>query len=168
MTVKDIAELCGVSDQTVFNWMAKLESLNQEIWLRIRDKLAASSPEHPSDYNLEETLAIIGDGGGHETLAALLEENAKNKNALAAYNPAGSPLWDIDRLIEAKIAEALSNTTALTKSPSRNTQAFNAITKAIGALKKWDGRWYPVTQDEFDGVLKLLVSVKNYLADGKP
>jgi predicted transcriptional regulator len=83
MTIKEIAGLCGVSDQTVLNWIHKLESLNQKIWLRISEKLEKGSPEHPSDYDLGETLEIISEGGGNKALASLLGENAINKNAVA-------------------------------------------------------------------------------------
>jgi len=166
MTVKDIAELCGVEAKTVYRWTEKAESLNDK--MSLRKKIDAGSPETPADFTLEETLAIIDKGGGHTTLAALLEDNAKNKNALAAYNPVGNLLGGpLDRLIEAKIAEALANTRpALARGTPKNTRSFNDITKAISAMKKWNGRWYPVTQDEFDGVLKLLVLVKNHLMEG--
>ena len=87
MTVKEIAGLCGVSDQTVLNWIHRLESLNQNIWLRISEKLEKGSPEHPSNYDLEEAIAIIGEGGENKTLAALLAENAANKAALSVRGP---------------------------------------------------------------------------------
>jgi hypothetical protein len=82
MTIKAIAELCGVKKQTVWNWANKLEVLNQKIWLRLSEKLEQGSPESPSDYDLEETLAIIGEGGGNKALAALLADNAARKYAV--------------------------------------------------------------------------------------
>jgi transcriptional regulator with XRE-family HTH domain len=83
MTIKEIVELCGVKKQTILNWAHKLEVLNQKIWLRISEKLAQGSPENPANFTLEETLAIIGEGGGNKMLAALLAENAANKDVLA-------------------------------------------------------------------------------------
>jgi hypothetical protein len=92
MTVKEIAELCGVTEQTVLNWTHKFDGsdqkiwsdiLNQKIWLRISEKLRQGSPEHPSDFTLEETLAIIGEGGGNKTLASLLADNAAKTTAVA-------------------------------------------------------------------------------------
>jgi hypothetical protein len=82
MTIKEIAELCGVTDQTILNWIHKLESLNQNIWLRISEKLEKGSPERPSDYDLGEITEIISEGGGNKMLAALLVDNAITKNAL--------------------------------------------------------------------------------------
>jgi predicted transcriptional regulator len=101
MTIKEIAELCGVSDQTVLNWIHRLESLNQKIWLRLSEKLEHGSPEHPSDYDLGETIAIIQDGGGNKTLASLLAENAVTKNALTVQSEAMAKIAKlIDKLPE--------------------------------------------------------------------
>ena len=85
MTIKEIAELCGVEERTVRNWCHGKRFLRENFSLRniIVKKLEKGSPEKPSDFSLEETLAIIGDGGGNKTVAALLEENSKNKNALS-------------------------------------------------------------------------------------
>jgi hypothetical protein len=44
--------------------------------------LDKGSPERPADFTLEETLAIIGEGGGNKALASLLAEDARNKDAL--------------------------------------------------------------------------------------
>ncbi len=77
MTIKEIAELCGVEERTVRNWCHGKRFLRENFSLRnvIVKKLEKGSPEKPSDFSLEETLAIIGDGGGNKTLATLLEEN---------------------------------------------------------------------------------------------
>jgi hypothetical protein len=85
MTIKEIAELCGVEVHTVRNWINKDNFLKENFTLRnkIKEKLEGGSPERPSDYDLEETLAIIGEGGGNKALASLLAENAENKGALA-------------------------------------------------------------------------------------
>jgi len=76
MTVKEIAELCGVEDRTVRNWCHGDRFLKEKFSLRnaIVEKLSSGSPEVPADFSLEETLAIIGDGGGNKALAALLGE----------------------------------------------------------------------------------------------
>ena len=76
MTVKEIAELCGVEDRTVRNWCHGERFLKENFSLRnaIVEKLSNGSPEVPADFSLEETLAIIRDGGKNETLAALLEK----------------------------------------------------------------------------------------------
>ena len=84
MTAKEIAELCGVEDRTVRNWCHGERFLKENFSLRnaIVEKLSNGSPEVPADFSLEETLAIIRDGGKNETLAALLEETQNLETAL--------------------------------------------------------------------------------------
>ena len=88
MTIKEIADLCGVDETTIARWIRGERFLNCKMQLRngIMEKLDRGSPEHPSDYNLEETIAIIGEGGGNKTLASLLAENAANKDAIVKSN----------------------------------------------------------------------------------
>ena len=84
MTVKEIAELCGVEDRTVRNWCHGERFLKENFSLRnaIVEKLSSGSPEVPADFSLEETLAIIRDGGKNETVAALLEKERDLTTAL--------------------------------------------------------------------------------------
>ena len=84
MTVKEIAELCGVEDRAVRNWCHGERFLKENFSLRnaIVEKLSNGSPEVPADFSLEETLAIIRDGGKNETLAALLEKERNLTTAL--------------------------------------------------------------------------------------
>ena len=99
MTIKEIAELCGVEERTVRNWCHGKRFLRENFSLRniIVKKLEKGSPEKPSDFSLEETLAIIGDGGGNKTLAALLEENSKNKNALSIAGSGGGAVQILNK-----------------------------------------------------------------------
>jgi hypothetical protein len=134
MTLKEIAELCGVDQSTIWRWAkapvykkqvgvnenllqnakglvgnpgknakgladnpvqnadnlvqnAKglAENLGEnaagfgkKIWLGISEKLeeAHKSGKDPAAFTLDETLAIIGEGGGNKVLAALLADNA--------------------------------------------------------------------------------------------
>jgi DNA-binding transcriptional MerR regulator len=100
MTIKEIAELCGVEVHTVRNWINKDDFLRENFTLRnnIKKKLEDGSPECPSDYNLGEVLEIISEGGGNRTLAALLAENAVNTNAVKTANP--FPMQRTEELIE--------------------------------------------------------------------
>ena len=84
MTVKEIAELCGVEDRTVRNWCHGERFLKENFSLRnaIVEKLSNGSPEVPADFSLEEMLSIIRDGGKNETLAALLEKERNLTTAL--------------------------------------------------------------------------------------
>ena len=87
MTVKEIAELCGADDTTVLRWTHNISDCKMQS--DIRAKLKESGHGIPADFSLEETLVIVGDGGGNKTLAALLEENNKNKNALSIAGSGG-------------------------------------------------------------------------------
>ena len=73
MTIKEIAELCGVDDTTILRWTRNISDCKMQS--DIKSKLKKSGHGIASDFSLEETLAIISDGGGNKTLAALLEEN---------------------------------------------------------------------------------------------
>jgi hypothetical protein len=85
MTIKEIAELCGVTEQTVLNWTHKFDGSDQKIWSDAFKKLVNAGHGIPADFTLDETLAIIGEGGGNTALASLLADNAANKNALAVF-----------------------------------------------------------------------------------
>lgn len=87
MKIKEIAELCGVDDTTILRWTRNISDCKMQS--DIKSKLKKSGHGIASDFSLEETLAIIGDGGGNKTLAALLEENSKNKNALSIAGSSG-------------------------------------------------------------------------------
>ncbi|MDR2798262.1 MAG: hypothetical protein LBB80_07960 [Treponema sp.] len=84
MTIKEIAELCGVDRTTVLRWAHKVsdDPVHFAQGLTIKLEEAEKSGRDPADFTLEETLAIIR-AGGNDTLANLLAENAKNKEALA-------------------------------------------------------------------------------------
>ena len=105
MTIKEIAELCAVDRRTIERWAHKViddpgqnaqgDGLMQNAkgnpaknLQGLAEKLAEAekSGTTPADFTIEETLAIIGEGGKNQTLAALLAENAASKNALAIQN----------------------------------------------------------------------------------
>jgi hypothetical protein len=52
MTVKEIAELCGVEVHTIRNWINKASFLKVNFTLRnaIKEKLEGGSPERPADF----------------------------------------------------------------------------------------------------------------------
>lgn len=84
MTIKEISELCGVEPHTIRNWINRDDFLKENFTLRIaiKEKLEKGAPETPADFDFNETVEIISEGG-NKTLAALLRENAANKDALA-------------------------------------------------------------------------------------
>jgi hypothetical protein len=137
MTIKEIAELCSVSDQTVLNWIHKPEVLNQKIWLRISEKLEHGSPEHPSDYDLGETLEIISEGGGNKALASLLAENAANKNALIVQSGRA-----LDRITELE-----KKVTSLLETPPLTPRE-----QQLRALKTYLHQHLEITGDKRDRV----------------
>lgn len=95
MTIKEIAELCGVDDTTILRWTRNISDCKMQS--DIKSKLKKSGHGIASDFSLEETLAIIGDGGGNKTLAALLEENSKNKNALSIAGSDGGAVQILNK-----------------------------------------------------------------------
>ena len=112
MTIKEIAELCGATHQTILNWVHKLvdnppknlEGDPPKNWegLAIKLQEAEKSGTTPADFTLEETLAII-EAGGNKTLAALLAENAANKNAVVAMQAVIPTLVESCNQIEAAL-----------------------------------------------------------------
>ncbi|UTD07098.1 hypothetical protein E4N90_03710 [Treponema denticola] len=95
MKIKEIAELCGVDDTTILRWTRNISDCKMQS--DIKSKLKKSGHGIASDFSLEETLAIIGDGGGNKTLAALLEENSKNKNALSIAGSGGGAVQILNK-----------------------------------------------------------------------
>jgi hypothetical protein len=80
MTVKEIAELCGVDETTVQRWVKKISDCKMQS--ELSERLTNAGHGIPADFTLDETLAIVR-AGGNDTLANLLAENAKNRDALA-------------------------------------------------------------------------------------
>lgn len=104
MTTKEIAEAVGKDERTVQRWAkatgAKVPSIG--------DKVSASSPANPANYDLEETVAIIEHGMG-KNAASLFRENAKR-----ALIPAqGSSLTARDmEVIGGIVASVMANLSA--------------------------------------------------------
>lgn len=145
MTIKEIAELCGVEERTVRSWCHGKRFLRENFSLRniIVKKLEKGSPEKPSDFSLDETLAIIGDGGGNKTLAALLEENSKNKNALSIAGSGGGAVQILnkfnDRLerIEKALADIKKGQLQISEQPE--------ITDPKTAMLYFGGKFLEIT-----------------------
>jgi uncharacterized protein YjcR len=105
MTIKEIAELCGVEPRTINNWVHKIADDPGKNFQGLAVKLeeAEKSGKDPADFTLDETLAIIGEGGKNKALASLLAENAANKNTLKVQN-------EVFKEIRAVLDEAINNT----------------------------------------------------------
>jgi hypothetical protein len=73
MTTKEIAELTGKSVRRVQEWAQKTGA---EI-ASISAKIASIKRNAPSDFTLDETIAILRTGGISESLISLLIENAQ-------------------------------------------------------------------------------------------
>ena len=102
MTIKEIADLCGVDERTIYRWTedpaCKVQAeaddkMSSDLFLQIRKKLDSAGHGKPANFTLEETLAIIGEGGKNKALAALLAENAANKNALTTRSSLAPAEW---------------------------------------------------------------------------
>ena len=81
MTTKQIALNVGREERAVRNWVKSLAAKNAVV----AEKLAASSPAYPADYNLPETCSIIEEGLG-KAAADVYRTNAANaeKDRIAA------------------------------------------------------------------------------------
>jgi transcriptional regulator with XRE-family HTH domain len=66
MTVKEIADLCGVDQSTVWRWAQKDNLLHFAKGIIEKLEEARKSGKDPADFTLDETLAIIGEGGGNK------------------------------------------------------------------------------------------------------
>jgi len=72
MTTKEIAEAVGKEERTIRRWVARIADKMPVV----KDKMSASSPMKPADYDLEETCAIIEIGLG-KNAASLFRENSR-------------------------------------------------------------------------------------------
>ena len=118
MTVKEIAELCGVNQSTVWRW-AKDPACKMQA-----EKLGISGHGKSADFTLEETLAVIGEGGKNKALASLLAENAANKNALAIPNDISARLDRIERAI-CQFAQCLQQLSSQANNGENNVRLEN-------------------------------------------
>ena len=75
MTIKEIAASVGKDESTVRRWISKLTGKMPAI----NDKVSASSPMYPADYDLEETIEIIRVGLGANA-AEMFRFNAEHGN----------------------------------------------------------------------------------------
>lgn len=82
MTIKQIAELCEVSESSVRNWIDSAESADLSAKTAEARKTSVAAR-----FTLPETLAIIR-SGGKNTLADLLEVNAKSREDAKVAKPA--------------------------------------------------------------------------------
>ena len=74
MNTKEIALAVNKTERSVRNWAKKVAEKNSVV----AEKISASSPMNPADYDLEETLMIIETGLG-KNAAALYEVNARKQ-----------------------------------------------------------------------------------------
>ena len=94
ITIREIAELCEVDERTVQRWAKEAGDKMPSV----ADKMSAAGHGKAAALPLPETLAIIR-SGGKNTLADLLEENArKGEPPKSARIPAGVQLREL-RLI---------------------------------------------------------------------
>jgi hypothetical protein len=127
MAAKEIAELCGVSSETVRRWTHTISDLPQNVGgdpgknfqgltskkddllqnakgsddlpknlagLSVKLEEAHKSGKDPADFTLDETFAIIGEGGKNRALASLLAENTVTKNTLTVQSDALTKTMD--------------------------------------------------------------------------
>jgi hypothetical protein len=91
MTIKEIAGTLGKTERSVQRWIKKLSDKMSSI----KDKMSASSPMNPADYDLDETIKIIEVGMG-KNAAAIFRQNAEHLNSTVP--PESKQLDRLDRL----------------------------------------------------------------------
>lgn len=84
MTTKQIAEYVGKPEKTVRTWATKAGAKVAAMTA----KMAVSHSSRPADWDLEETIAIIGTGMGANA-AAMYRANAEKSTALPLTNALG-------------------------------------------------------------------------------
>lgn len=141
MTIKEIAELCGVDDTTILRWTRNISDCKMQS--DIKSKLKKSGHGIASDFSLEETLAIIGDGGGNKTLAALLEENSKNKNALSIAGSGGGAVQILNKFNDR--LERIEKALADIKKGQLQISAQPEITDPKTAMLYFGGKFLEIT-----------------------
>lgn len=141
MTIKEISELCGVDDTTILRWTRNISDCKMQS--DIKSKLKKSGHGIASDFSLEETLAIIGDGGGNKTLAALLEENSKNKNALSIAGSGGGAVQILNKFNDR--LERIEKAIADIKKGQLQISAQPEITDPKTAMLYFGGKFLEIT-----------------------
>jgi len=84
MTIKQIAELCGIDESTVYRWIQK--GTSAECKSALAKCKSAREESISARFTLPEILAIIR-AGGKNTLADLLAENAERRQQIAPALP---------------------------------------------------------------------------------
>ncbi|GHV79175.1 hypothetical protein AGMMS49944_09660 [Spirochaetia bacterium] len=124
MTVREIAEAVGKTNQSVLNWIGKIvepnflvlhqknldvETQNADDTNRIlrlvnliREKAGSKDPHHPADYTFEEVLLIIEAGLG-KNAAGVYRASASGAENGVNRDYAGL-LEAVERLIDSKLA----------------------------------------------------------------
>jgi hypothetical protein len=154
MTIKEIAELCGVDQSTAWRWAQEPACKMQA---GLTEKLTEAGHGKSADFTLGETLAIIGEGGGNKTLASLLAENAATKNALAVQSEAMAKIANLPERFEkfrGQTIEAVKELKARADALLENT-----VSKAVADVKE-----YLLTEHKPSAHEAQLADLKRYLS----
>lgn len=77
MTVKELAEFTGKTERAVRNWVNRAAEKNSVV----REKISASSPMNPADYEVDEIELILNESKLGQNAVLIIMENARrNKN----------------------------------------------------------------------------------------
>lgn len=96
MTTREIANTVGKDERSVRRWVNKAADKMSTL----KDKMSLSSPTHPADYDLDETLAIIEAGLG-KNAADVYRANATGQSSKA------DKMQDLMQMIPAMVAETI-------------------------------------------------------------
>lgn len=146
MTTHEIGKLTGKDQRTIRRWI----KIAGDKMSAVRDKMSAAGHGKVADFTLPETIAIIR-AGGNETLANLLQENAKQPSV----GPAGITREFIADVISATVRETVK---ALQVPPVRPAlpapkpeKKFSAIYQdKEKTLIRYDGEEYQVGKSYYN------------------
>ena len=149
MTTREIAKATGKEERTVRRWVNNVAVKMSAVAV----KMSESSPAHPADYDLEETIAIIEEGMG-KNAAAIYRENA-------AKSTVSSVLTDRDfQMIAQIVSVAVSET----------MKAYDSRMRAVEEVDRVPLLGYDDTHMTVLGFCKangITVSISGAIAHGK-
>ena len=149
MNIKEIAKIANVNQTTVQRWIKKIPDAKR---IEIDAKcIEATRQQKPADFTLDETILIIR-AGGNETLANLLHENAKQKDAVVLVTEKTDDIFkaiaymkhEIDELKKSKIKQ-LPAPVVKTETP-KILKRFKLKNK-MAARVEWHGQTFLVMQN---------------------
>jgi hypothetical protein len=160
MTIKEIAEVCGVDERTIRRWIDGASGKTPDDPGNLPGLSAktaeAQESKVPARFSLDEVIAIIR-GGGRATLADLLADNAARAAALSA--PAVPAVFDAQNAAVDLYRDVIAQQRSLIQNQAvvidvltreiqhlRRTAAARIVSGILPAESTEDGEWITTTE----------------------